>query len=158
MIRNITLMRRQNFRDSFQSRQRVTRVTMHAAFQEGSLPFRCLFLIHISLQSTGLKVSLQIDKRRKQKILSYLKTIYENVPMNKLFKRCLHQMNLCRKAIAESENAGQLSAKGSFKNFQAPRIEGNNSYRRLLILSIMYMAIVFYRRRSNIIFGRNYLV
>ena len=71
-----------------------------------------------------------MDKSQKQKIVSYLKTIYQGVPVKRLFKRCERQLELCEKSLMESENIASLVVqKESFKRAQVPSIKGtcNNS-------------------------------
>jgi hypothetical protein len=73
-----------------------------------------IFLIFV--QHIQLKVSLEMDKCQKQNIISYLKTVYQGVPLKKLFKRCQHQLELCEKSLRESEFAGPLAiGKGNFR-------------------------------------------
>ncbi|CAB4026912.1 Hypothetical predicted protein [Paramuricea clavata] len=72
-----------------------------------------------------LKVVLEMDKSQKQKIVSYLKTIYQGVPVKRLFKRCEHQLELCEKSLMENENIASLVVqKESFKRAQVPSIKG----------------------------------
>ena len=46
-----------------------------------------------------------MNKTEKQMIISYLKTIYQGVPMKKLYKRCQHQLELCQKSLIKSDNS-----------------------------------------------------
>ena len=66
-----------------------------------------------------------MDKSQKHKIVYYLKTVYQGVPLKKLFKRCQHQMELCEKSLMESEISGSLvTKKQSFKKPLATCIKG----------------------------------